>query len=48
MLLLNDLGTAKRVVITKDNCTIIEGQGASADIKGRVMQIRAQIENMHL
>jgi chaperonin GroEL len=40
-----DLGTAKRVVIDKDNTTIIEGAGKSADIKGRVGQIRAQIEN---
>lgn len=40
-----DLGSAKRVVITKDNCTIIEGQGSQEAIKGRVMQIRMQIEN---
>ncbi len=40
-----DLGTAKRVVITKDNCTIIEGQGNAEAIKGRVAQIRTQIEN---
>ena len=40
-----DLGTAKRVVIDKDNTTIIEGAGKSEDIKGRVGQIRAQIEN---
>lgn len=40
-----DLGTAKRVVLTKDNCTIIEGQGGQEAIKGRVMQIRMQIEN---
>jgi chaperonin GroEL len=42
---LADLGTAKRVIITKDNCTIIEGQGSSEAIKGRVMQIKMQIEN---
>ncbi len=42
---LHDLGTAKRVIITKDNTTIIEGQGSSADIKARVAQIRMQIEN---
>jgi chaperonin GroEL len=42
---LNDLGTAKRVVLTKDDCTIIEGQGNSESIKGRVAQIRLQIEN---
>jgi chaperonin GroEL len=41
----SDLGTAKRVVITKDNCTIIQGQGSDDIIKGRVAQIRAQIEN---
>ncbi|MCX5922451.1 MAG: chaperonin GroEL [Candidatus Dependentiae bacterium] len=40
-----DLGTAKKVVITKDNCTIIEGQGLVESIKGRVLQIRAQIDN---
>lgn len=42
---LTDLGTAARVIVTKDNCTIIEGQGIAQDIKGRVLQIRAQIEN---
>jgi chaperonin GroEL len=42
---LSDLGIAKRVIITKDNCTIIEGNGSEEAIKGRVMQIRAQIEN---
>jgi len=41
---LNDLGTAKRVTIDKDNTTIVEGAGSSADIEGRVNQIRAQIE----
>jgi len=43
--LLTDLGRAKKVVITKDDCTIIEGAGASEMIKARVMQIKAQIEN---
>ena len=42
---LNDLGTAKRIVLTKDNCTIIEGQGDQDAIKARVAHIRAQIEN---
>lgn len=42
---LHDLGTAKKVVITKDNCTIIEGHGQQEKIKGRVLQIKAQIEN---
>ncbi|TFH01722.1 MAG: chaperonin GroEL [Calditrichales bacterium] len=41
----SDLGTAKRITIDKDNTTIIEGGGKSADIKGRVSQIRAQIEH---
>src|SRR5579872_411436 len=41
---LTDLGTTKRVVLTKDDCTIIEGQGNSQEIKGRVMQLRLQIE----
>jgi chaperonin GroEL len=43
--LLQDLGTASKVVITKDATTIIEGQGAQDAIKGRVAQIRMQIEN---
>jgi chaperonin GroEL len=42
---LHDLGVAKRVVLTKDDCTIIEGQGSQEEINGRVMQIKAQIEN---
>ena len=41
---LNDLGRAKRVVIDKDNSTIIDGGGKKADIEGRVKQIRAQVE----
>ena len=41
---LEDLGNAKRVVITKDNTTIIDGVGKSVDIEVRVNQIRAQIE----
>ena len=43
-LLLSDLGSAKRVVIDKDNTTIIEGAGKKSAIKERVEQIRAQIE----
>jgi chaperonin GroEL len=39
------LGTAKRVVITKDNTTIVDGGGTSEDIDGRVNQIKAEIEN---
>ncbi len=42
---MSDLGHAKRVVLTKDNCTIIEGQGSPESIKGRILQIKAQIEN---
>jgi len=41
---LEDLGTAKRVTIDKDNTTIIEGAGTKKAIEGRVKQIRAQIE----
>jgi chaperonin GroEL len=41
---LDDLGRAKRVVIDKENTTIIEGEGKSSDINGRVAQIRRQIE----
>jgi len=43
-LTLEDLGRAKRIVIDKENTTIIEGEGKSADIQGRVSQIRRQIE----
>ncbi len=42
---LEDLGRAKKITIDKDNTTIIEGAGKSADIEGRVKQIRAQVEN---
>ena len=41
---LDDLGQAKRLVIDKDNTTVIDGSGADADIQGRVHQIRTQIE----
>jgi len=41
---LNDLGRAKRVSITKDNTTIVDGTGKKADIKGRIETIRRQIE----
>jgi chaperonin GroEL len=41
---LNDLGRAKRVTIDKDNTTIVEGDGATEDIEGRVKQIRTQVE----
>ena len=42
---LEELGQAKRVVITKDNTTIIDGVGDEAQIKARVAQIRQQIED---
>jgi chaperonin GroEL len=42
---IEDLGTAKRVVITKDNTTIIDGAGESQAIEARMSQIRTQIEN---
>jgi len=41
---LNDLGRAKRIVVDKDNTTIVDGAGKKADIEGRIKQIRAQIE----
>jgi chaperonin GroEL len=39
-----DLGRAKKVIIDKDNTTIVEGVGAHAEIQGRIKQIKAQIE----
>src|SRR5881275_1983733 len=41
---LKDLGRAKRIVIDKDNTTIVDGAGKKTDIEARVKQIRAQIE----
>jgi chaperonin GroEL len=41
---LEDLGRAKRVTIDKDNTTVVDGAGKSADIDGRVKEIRSQIE----
>jgi chaperonin GroEL len=41
---LNMLGTAKKVLIEKENTTIVEGAGSGDDIKGRCAQIRAQVE----
>ena len=41
---LADLGEARRIVSTKDDTTIIEGKGTDAEIKGRIEQIKAQIE----
>jgi chaperonin GroEL len=42
---LDDLGSAKRIAIDKDDTTIVEGGGKKADIKGRIEQIRRQIED---
>jgi len=41
---LDDLGKAKKVVIDKENTTLIEGGGSQKEIEGRIKQIRAQIE----
>src|SRR5207248_7851171 len=41
---LKDLGTAKKIVIDKDNTTIVEGAGKRASIEARVKQLRAQVE----
>jgi len=41
---IEDLGRAKKIVIDKDNSTIIDGAGKRADLEGRVKQIRAQVE----
>src|SRR5438552_6914604 len=41
---LDMLGRARRVVITKDDTTIVEGQGSEEDIKGRIAQIKGEIE----
>ena len=39
------LGTARKVVVTKDETTIVEGAGSDEEIKGRISQIKAEIEN---
>ena len=41
----NDLGSAKKVVITKDECIVIEGRGSQDTIKARAQQLKVQIEN---
>ena len=41
----NDLGSAKRIVIDKDNTTVVEGEGSTEAIQGRIDQIRRQIED---
>src|SRR6202165_345539 len=45
---LQDLGRAKRIVVDKDNTTIIDGAGKKAEIEGRIKEIRAQIEEATL
>ena len=42
---IEDLGSAKRVIVTKDNTTVVEGAGNEQDINNRVAQIKTQIEN---
>ena len=42
---ITDLGRAKKIVIDKDNTTIVEGKGGKADINGRVEQIKRQVED---
>jgi chaperonin GroEL len=42
---LDDLGSAKRIVITKDDTTVIDGAGKASDIESRINQVRQQIEN---
>jgi chaperonin GroEL len=42
---ISDLGRAKKVVVDKENTTIIEGAGSSNDIKGRIAQIKREMEN---
>jgi chaperonin GroEL len=42
---LSDLGTAKKIVVDKDNTTVIEGGGKKADITARIDQIRRELEN---
>ncbi len=42
---LSDMGTAKKVIVTKDDTTIVEGSGKKSDIQGRIAQIKHQIED---
>ena len=42
---ITDMGQARRVSATKDECTIVEGKGSEDDIKGRINQIKTQIED---
>src|SRR5690606_7431675 len=42
---LDDLGRARRVTVTKDNTTIVDGEGSADDIQARINQIKVEIEN---
>ncbi len=42
---INDLGRAKRITLDKDNTTLVDGAGAKDKIKGRIAEIRTQVEN---
>jgi len=42
---LTDLGRAKKIIVDKDNTTVIEGAGKSSEIKGRIEQLRREIDN---
>ena len=42
---LSDLGRAKKVIVTKDDTTVVEGAGKKADIEGRIAQIKREIED---
>ena len=45
---LSDLGSAKRIVIDKDNTTVVEGEGTTEAIQGRIDQIRRPVSYTHL
>jgi chaperonin GroEL len=42
---LTDLGRAKKIIVDKDNCTVIQGAGKTSDIQARIAQIRREIDN---
>jgi chaperonin GroEL len=42
---LDDLGQARRIVVTRDDTTIVEGRGSQADIQGRIQQLKVQIDD---
>src|SRR5207248_336824 len=39
------LGTARKIVVTKDNTTVVEGGGTEADVQGRIAQIKREIDD---